>query len=154
MRPKPRPTPIGPIRCRPSSIENVVAEALVESQKPERSHVPRLTGLRPAPSGFVGLESFRDAGIRLSRSLDKSIVAIQFADDKRPTREGLNPEKQRLDDRGFVYKPERAQWERRDRERPAENYQDAKAFVASLVKERLAGPSSEVGRSSASSRCS
>jgi len=30
--------------------------------------------LRLTPSGFVGMESFNNAGIRLSRSLDKNIV--------------------------------------------------------------------------------
>ena len=123
----------------PSRLEALGAEALVESQKPKGSHTERLKGLRPTPSGFIGLESFRNAGIRLSRSLDKQTVAIQFADDHRPSKDGLNPETQRLGDRGFSYKPERAQWERRDREQPAENYQDAKAFVASLVADRVAG---------------
>lgn len=133
---------VGRVPAKPT-LEDTVTEALVESQAP--SHVQRLTGLRPTPSGFVGLESFRNAGIRLSRSLDKTIVAIQFADDWRPSRDGLNSEKQHLDDRGFIYRPERAQWERNDREWPADNYQDAKAFVASLVKERLVGI--DVGRS-------
>jgi hypothetical protein len=136
-----------PSRSPAPAIENVVAEALLESQKPKGGHVDRLTGLRPAPSGFVGLESFKNAGIRLSRSLDKNVVAIQFADDRRPSRDGLNPENQRLMDRGFSYRPERAQWERVDRERPAENYQDAKAFVAMLVNDRLAVAGADVGRS-------
>ena len=128
-----------------TSMENVTAEALAESQKP--THVQRLTGLRPAPKGFVGLEGHYNAGIRLTRSLDKRTVAVQFADDWRPSRDGSNPEKQRLDDRGFKYQPDRAQWERFDREQPGENYQDAKEFVAGLVKDRLVERGDEVGRS-------
>ncbi len=122
------------------SMEAIATEALVECQKP--THVERLKGLRPALYGFRGLEGHYAAGIRPSRSMDKQTVAIQFADDHRPSADGLNPEKQRLQDRGFSYKPERAQWERRDREQPADNYQDAKAFVEALVKDR----SAEVGR--------
>ena len=41
-----------------------------------------------------------------------------------------------LGDKGFSFKGERGQWERFDREWPGDNYQDAKAFVATLVKER------------------
>lgn len=129
------------------STEAIVTEALVVSQRPKSGHVERLTGLRPTPSGFVGLESFKNAGIRLSRSLDKNVVAIQFADDQKPSRDGLSPENERLRDRGFLYVPMRSQWERVDRQRPAENYQDAKAFVALLVNERLAAAGADVGRS-------
>jgi hypothetical protein len=127
-----------------SSMEEVAAEALVEIQKP--THVQRLTGLRPAPKGFVGLEGHYAAGIRLSRSLDKNVVAIQFADDQKPTRDGLNPENERLRDRGFLYVPMRSQWERVDRQQPAENYQDAKEFVSGLARERLSGQGTGAGR--------
>ena len=120
-------------------------ESVIESQQPKLTHVQRAaqTGLRPAPSGFVGLESHYNAGIRLSRSLDKRAVAIQFAEDRHPSIE----EKQRLGEREFRYKIERKQWERRDVERTADNYQDAKSFVASLVQSRLAEPGAAVGRS-------
>jgi hypothetical protein len=32
------------------------------------------------------------------------------------------------------------EWERYDKEQPGENYQDAKEFVASLVKNRISEP--------------
>jgi hypothetical protein len=114
-----------------------------------RSHVQRLSeprGLRPTPKGFRGEEGHYHAGVRLSRSLDKNVVAIQFSDDRKPTRDGENSEKEQLESRGFLYVPMRTQWERVDREQPAENYQDAKVLVESLVRDRLAKPAAEVGR--------
>jgi hypothetical protein len=86
------------------SMEDVTTEAEPE----QRSHVERLTGLRPAPKGFLGIEGHYHAGIRLSRSLEKNVVGVQFADDQKPTREGLDPENQRLRDRGFLYSGSRS----------------------------------------------
>lgn len=118
---------------------------------PPLSHVERLSqrGLRPTPSGFLGMEGHYHAGIRLSRSLDKMVVSIQFADDQRPSRHGAHPEVEQLQERGFSYRPERGQWERTSRNTPAspaDNYQDAKAFVKKLVDARLAEPQAGVGR--------
>lgn len=128
------------------TAEAAVAEALMESQGRPRSFAQRVSeprGLRPAPKGFQGLEGHYEAGIRLNRSIDKNVVGIQFADDRKPSRDGLNAENERLRERGFLYAPMRSQWERVDREQPSENYQDAKAFVDLLVKERLSKPRGE-----------
>ena len=149
------PTPLAevlehsPVAQMISGREKVQSKELASSEEQPPTHVQRLTqprGLRPTPSGFRGEEGHYHAGIRLSRSLDKNVVAVQFSDDWRPSRDGLNPENQQLRDRGFNYNPMRSQWERVDREQPAENYQDAKVFVESLVKDRLAGQESGVRR--------
>lgn len=126
--------------------ESIPPEVLDE---PEITHVERLEqpkGLRPVPTGFKGNEGWRDVGIRLSQSLNKNVVAIQFAEDRRPSRDGINPEIARLQERGFSYWPERHQWERLDREDPSGNYQDAKEFVKTLVDERREVPIAELHR--------
>ncbi|MHC5537929.1 hypothetical protein ACYOEI_06825 [Singulisphaera rosea] len=116
---------------------------------PEPSFVERLTqpsGLRPTPKGFRGMEGHYSAGIRLTRSDDKNVVGIQFSDEHKPSRDGLNPETERMRERGFLYVPMRTQWERVDREQPAANYQDAKELVFALVQDRLEGPDEGRGR--------
>lgn len=132
-----------------------VRKAEIETELPAEpennaplSHVERLSqrGLRPAPTGFLGMEGHYHAGIRLSRSLDKNVVAIQFAEDQRPSRDGSHPEVEQLHERGFAYRPERGQWERFDRRDPGESYQDAKAFVKKLVDDRLKEPNAGIRR--------
>ena len=51
--------------------------------------------------------------------LDTKVMAIQFSEDWRPTRDSLTNEKDTLEIEGFRYEPMRRQWERRDHEQPA-----------------------------------
>ncbi|MBO5686558.1 MAG: hypothetical protein J6R73_08250, partial [Alistipes sp.] len=76
---------------------------------PELTHLERLAGhsagMRPVPSGFQNLDSFPAAGMRVNRSLDRKVVAIQFAEDQRASRDGLNSEVDTLEIEGFRYQP-------------------------------------------------
>jgi hypothetical protein len=106
-----------------------------------RSHVEPLvgqtTGMRPVPSGFKDLFSFPAAGIRVNRPLDRKVLAIQCAEDRRASRDGLNSEVETLPIEGYRYQQLRGQWERVDRDQPGANAVDAKRLGAELAGARL-----------------
>jgi len=106
---------------------------------PVRSHIERLQGYKfdPVPKGFLNLDSYPGAGLKLNRTPGNQTVAVQFADDARATREGLGSEVETLRLRGFQYKPERKSWERTDPENPTGNLIDAKELANSLANARL-----------------
>jgi hypothetical protein len=95
-----------------------------------RSHVERLvgqtTGMRPVPSGFKDLFSFPAAGIRVNRPLDRKVLAIQCAEDRRASRDGLNSKVETLPIEGYRHQPLRRQWMREDRELPGARIADEK----------------------------
>ena len=76
--------------------------------------------------GFKDLFSFPAAGIRVNRPLDRKVLAIQFAEDRRASRDGLNSEVETLPIEGYRHQPLRRQWEREDREPPGARMADAK----------------------------
>lgn len=115
--------------------QEVVAEALVESQmshvKAARANRPTF---RPVPNDFMNRGgSFPAAGLKVNRSLDAGTVAIQFAEDRVPSRE----EKDRLEIDQFRYHEHHRQWERIDREQPAANLLDAGRIAQELSDARL-----------------
>ena len=100
--------------------------------------------LAPAPPGFYPVSSARQAGLRVSKSHDQRNSAIQFAEDRLPTRS----EKDVLerighppDGQNFVYRVERRQWER---ETPpgwtaGENTIDTHRVMSDLARSRNEG---------------
>jgi hypothetical protein len=87
---------------------------------------------RPVPPEFVNVGSYPEAGLKVNRSRDKAVVAIQFADDKLPDR----AEKDLMQVNGINYDPPTKQWTRRDAENPGANAIDAKSLAAELVEGR------------------
>lgn len=97
--------------------------------------------LAPAPPGFFEVASDRQAGIRVSKSHDKRVAAIQFAEDCLPSRQEKDVlERVGLPDDGqnFVYRPERKQWERPVPEGWAlgENTIDAERIIREIAEQR------------------
>ncbi|MGE3819586.1 MAG: hypothetical protein AB7I30_09140 [Isosphaeraceae bacterium] len=93
--------------------------------------------MQPVPTGFRNVSSYPDAGMRVNRSDDRAIAAIQFAEDRRASRDGLQSEIDTLEIRGFRYEPLRRQWEREDREQPGANIVDAAQLGAELARARM-----------------
>jgi hypothetical protein len=105
------------------SMEALVTEALVESQKPKsagekRSHVATILAERPAfrqvPEQYFRVASHEREGIRVFKdTIIKNgqkigVAGIQFADNRPPT----EAEKQYLRDQGHRYKIEEYLWKR------------------------------------------
>jgi hypothetical protein len=91
----------------------------------------------PIPDGFVNVDSYPEAGLKVNRSLDRKIAAIQFAEDRLPTR----AEKDIMQavsqpESSLVYKTARRQWERFDAEQPGANLIDAKRVAGDMARER------------------
>ena len=104
----------------------------------------RRPNLAPAPAGFYPVLSDRRAGVRVSKSYDNKVSAIQFSEDRLPTRE----EKDFLervghppDGQNFIYKSERRQWERETPPgwTPGENTIDATRVMTELAMVRNEG---------------
>ena len=114
-------------KAKPEGLPASFAEAVKASK----------SAFGPIPDGFVNVDSHPAAGIKVNRSLDRKVSALQFAEDRLPTR----AEKDILEAVGesgknFVYKTARRQWERYDPESPGANLVDAKRVAADLARER------------------
>lgn len=90
----------------------------------------------PVPEGFVNVDSYPAAGLKVNRSLDRKVAAIQFAEDRPLSRASEYDKMREIQDAGFVYKTARRQWERFDSENPGGNLVDAKRMAADLAKDR------------------
>ena len=93
---------------------------------------PNRPKFAPVPEGFLNVDRFETAGVRVNRSHDKRVVALQFAEDQVPSR----PEKDAMESIDIMYKPEHRQWEREDRENPGTNIIDAKRLGQEIARER------------------
>src|SRR5262245_14735471 len=94
--------PLGQIMASREAKASVEPEA--PQQRPEPgSHAAAVLASRPAfrpvPSGFKNVDSYPAAGLKVNRSLDKTVVAIQFAEDRLPER----GEKDRMEMAGIKY---------------------------------------------------
>ena len=95
---------------------------------------------RPTPEGFTDIANYPFAGVRVSKSLDKRIAAVGFAENLLPSR----AEKDALEaisdpdhGRGFSFNVGRRQWERRSMgDAPGENIVDAAQLGASIARDR------------------
>ena len=143
------PTPVAEVLERSPAVAAIL-EAKAEPVAPEleqpAERVPASfaeavkasrAAFGPMPEGFVNVASHPAAGIKFNRSRDNKVAAIQFAEDRLPSR----PEKDILEDvggegQGFVYKTARRQWERYDGESPGANLTDAKRVADGLASER------------------
>ncbi len=74
--------------------------------------------------------------MKVNRSLDKSVVSIQFPDDLPLSRATEYHLMTKVQDAGFVYKPERKQWERFDSEQPGANVIYATELAKEIVRDR------------------
>ena len=90
----------------------------------------------PIAEGFLNVDSFPAAGLKVNRSLDRKIAALQFAEDRPLSRVSEYDKMREIQEAGFVYKTARRQWERYDAENPGGNLVDAKRIGADLAKER------------------
>lgn len=124
-------------------------KAILESRKApterleaEPSHTERVAASRaqfaPVAEGFKNVASFPVAGVKVHKSVDRAVAAVQFAEDKKPER----AEKDLLEDRGFRYDERQRQWTRRNAEQPGANLIDATEVAKMLV----AGRAEERGR--------
>lgn len=102
----------------------------------------------PTPDGFREGAVFNLAGIRVNMSLDGNsvakTVAIQFADDRPPSRaekdilEAIHESKDEIRDRiKFTYDTDRKQWQRVSNGQPGANLLDAKRLAADLAEARI-----------------
>jgi hypothetical protein len=119
---------------------------------PEREpvrHADRFTrkpAMQPVPVGFIDTYVNSAAGIRVNKSMERDIVAIQFDNDRPPTRgekdilEAIHePDAERRDKIRFEYDTAQKQWTRPDREQPGANLLDAKRLAQELVESRTEG---------------
>lgn len=99
---------------------------------------------RPVPEGFHNVSRHEAAGIRVNKDLDRGIVALQFAEDRLPTRE----EKNILENVGspddgskFTFNPGSRQWTRPTPEGATvgENLIDAVRLAKELADRRAEG---------------
>jgi hypothetical protein len=80
----------------------------------------------------MNVDSYPVAGIKVYRSRDNPVAAIQFAVDRLPSRD----EKDSMQVRGINYDPSTKQWTRSDREQPGAILIDAKDVAAELAEGR------------------
>ena len=108
------------------------------------SHVARLDRpvFPPVPEGFMPVWSNREVGIRVLKSHDKMVAAIQFASNRTPDRaekDILERVGMREDGLNHIYRLERKQWERYlpDGMPIGENVIDTVRIADGLALERL-----------------
>ena len=85
------------------------------------------------PDGFINVDSYPEAGVKVNKSLDRGTFAIQFAADRLPSVE----EKDLLAAKEIKYHPARKQWERTDPENPGANGLDAKRVGQEIAEDRV-----------------
>ena len=88
------------------------------SGEPPASFTEKVTASKPTfnpiPAGFRNVATFAEAGIKVNKSEDRKVAAVQFAEDRTPNR----GEKDAMQDRGIQYNERSRQWEREDGEQP------------------------------------
>ncbi len=131
----------------PASQATTAGTAPEIAPEPAMTHVERVTGgkptFAPVPDEFRTMAGWRPQGIKVNWSMDKRTVALQFAEDRTPTRaekdilEALHePNSETRDRIKFSYNTGTRQWERYDAARPGANLIDAKTLAEELAKDR------------------
>lgn len=123
--PEPITQPQLPAPAEPDRSDEAVSEFLDDRRKelvePEPQsnghgkHTAAILASRPkftAPTNFMGVASFPQAGIRVSKSYDRRTAAIQFSDDKPLSRATEYDLMTAVQEAGFQYQPHTKQWER------------------------------------------
>ncbi|WP_337177542.1 hypothetical protein [Paludisphaera sp.] len=87
------------------------------------------------PEGFIPVANHVKAGVRVLKNLDTGTSAIQFSDDRVPTRE----EKDRMEEAGLGYDPSQRQWTKQDAELPGANLIKVREVGREIAEARAEG---------------
>ena len=120
---------IEPDRTMPEPDGSEAVEAFLRQREREQavtdpaevSYVARVRRMQPTPPGFLAVKDYPTVGIRVSKSLDRGTVGVQFDEARRASRDGLVNEVETLQIEGFRFEPLRRQWERTDKAAPGAN---------------------------------
>jgi hypothetical protein len=117
--------------------EQAVVDPATLSHPATLTHAARVRRMQPAPEGFIPVKDYPAAGMRVTKSLDRKTVAIQFDNARHASRDGLCNEVETLGIEGFEYEPVSRQWEREDRADPGGNIINAVRLADGLAAKRV-----------------
>lgn len=124
----------------PTPIAEVVEEIKEKHDlKPAADLAPPFELSKPRfsepPEGFIPVANHVKAGVRVLKSADFSTSAIQFSDDRVPSRE----EKDRMEEAGLGYDPAQRQWTKQDSELPGANLIKVRELGREIAEARTEG---------------
>ncbi len=124
----------------PAPISDVIEEIREKHDlKPAAELAPPFEPSKPRfaepPEGFIPVANHVKAGVRVLKNLDTGTSAIQFSDDRVPTRE----EKDRMEEAGLGYDPSQRQWTKQDAELPGANLIKVREVGREIAEARAEG---------------
>lgn len=103
----------------------------------------------PVPPGFIDVKTDTVAGIRVSKKLwrdqdgnERSTAALQFAEDRKLSRNTESPLVDKVEDKGFLFRSHTRQWQHDNdpvTQTPGENIIDALKLMAEVKQARGEG---------------